>query len=311
MPNLCSVDGCGKPVKGVGYCQKHYARWRRNGDPTVSRIQRNNGNESCSWCGSKKKIVAKGLCGSCYQRKWKKGYLEYDVHTPKKCSIQGCEKHVLARGWCDSHYERWKRYGNPTHEPVKGRGNREKHSLYPSWHWAKRHKAGVCEEWKEFWSFVEGVGDKPSPQHVLTRIDRERPLGPSNFEWRKKRILMEGDTENEKRADYARKSRLLFPDKERDRNLRKQYGITLSTYERLLEFQKGRCAICAKKETVSIGGGQRRKRKLAVDHCHETGRVRGLLCTNCNKGIGHFKDSTELLENAIRYLHPVKNFIPK
>lgn len=62
----------------------------------------------------------------------------------------------------------------------------------------------------------------------------------------------------------------------------------------MLEMQGGVCAIC---------GGKDKNFRLAVDHCHQTGKIRGLLCSACNKAIGGFKDSPMLLIKAMRYLH--------
>lgn len=64
-------------------------------------------------------------------------------------------------------------------------------------------------------------------------------------------------------------------------------------YDRRLNEQGGGCAICGEFPT---------EKKLAVDHDHETGRVRGLLCMRCNTALGHFEDSITLLEAAIDYL---------
>lgn len=72
------------------------------------------------------------------------------------------------------------------------------------------------------------------------------------------------------------------------------YGITPEQYGRLLGDQHGRCAICD--QECNSG------RALAVDHDHDTGKVRGLLCGNCNKGLGNFKDSLYLLREAEEYL---------
>lgn len=69
-------------------------------------------------------------------------------------------------------------------------------------------------------------------------------------------------------------------------------------FDALLKKQGGRCAICWVIPTKGIG----RETKLAVDHCHATGRVRGLLCMNCNVGLGLFKDSQARLAMAIAYL---------
>ena len=76
--------------------------------------------------------------------------------------------------------------------------------------------------------------------------------------------------------------------------LKKLYGISLEEYEALLDSQDGVCAIC--KETP------RNNRFLGVDHDHDTGRVRGLLCTTCNVGLGALHDSVEILRSALAYL---------
>ncbi len=79
-------------------------------------------------------------------------------------------------------------------------------------------------------------------------------------------------------------------------NLRMYYGIDIVDWERMFEAQGGRCAIC-RVATQSAQG-----RRLAVDHDHASGRVRSLLCGNCNRGLSGFKDNTELLMRAIEYL---------
>lgn len=74
------------------------------------------------------------------------------------------------------------------------------------------------------------------------------------------------------------------------------YGLTPAGFEALEKAQSGLCAICRQPETA------KRRRRLSVDHDHKTGAVRGLLCGNCNKGIGCLKDSPELLARAMEYL---------
>jgi hypothetical protein len=82
--------------------------------------------------------------------------------------------------------------------------------------------------------------------------------------------------------------------------LNKIFGITKDDYNTLLESQNGTCAICQQPETAVNQWGTI---KLAVDHCHKTGKVRGLLCRNCNTSIGKLKESTEILQRAINYLN--------
>lgn len=86
-------------------------------------------------------------------------------------------------------------------------------------------------------------------------------------------------------------------DKVRDSKLRERYGITLVDYQRMLEEQNSRCAICQSPDV-----NRKNSEHFLVDHCHVTGEVRGLLCYKCNIGLGAFSDSVENLNSAIDYL---------
>ncbi len=79
----------------------------------------------------------------------------------------------------------------------------------------------------------------------------------------------------------------------RSKNLYYKFGITLEEYEVILFKQDGKCAIC--RSTF-------KNKMLAVDHCHQTGKIRGLLCHLCNISLGGFKDDIKLLKLAINYL---------
>lgn len=83
--------------------------------------------------------------------------------------------------------------------------------------------------------------------------------------------------------------------------LQRNYGITFRTYRLMLEEQKGLCKIC--KSEGFIMNKDRHKMKLVIDHCHSTGKVRGLLCHNCNRALGLLQDSTDNLNAAIAYLN--------
>jgi Recombination endonuclease VII len=88
-------------------------------------------------------------------------------------------------------------------------------------------------------------------------------------------------------------------DRYRDRAFQEKYGITIADYRRMEQEQDGKCAICGKPETAERNG---KPRILAVDHCHDTGKVRGLLCGKCNPMIGYADHSIVTLERAIDYL---------
>ena len=79
----------------------------------------------------------------------------------------------------------------------------------------------------------------------------------------------------------------------RDQQLQQKYSITEEIYEKILKAQNGRCAICK---------CQQHYQRLAVDHDHKTGQVRGLLCVQCNRGLGRFFDSELRLQSALEYL---------
>lgn len=78
----------------------------------------------------------------------------------------------------------------------------------------------------------------------------------------------------------------------REYNLKRKFNLSLDEYDTLLKSQNGVCAIC----------GNTCTKALAVDHDHTTEKVRGLLCNNCNRGLGHFKDNQQYLQQAITYL---------
>lgn len=88
------------------------------------------------------------------------------------------------------------------------------------------------------------------------------------------------------------------PDKQRNENLTRMYGITAEAEREMNNRQQGLCAICGKRPS----GAKKQSYRLHVDHDHTTGKVRGLLCQSCNHGVGNFKDDPALLEAAIAYI---------
>lgn len=101
------------------------------------------------------------------------------------------------------------------------------------------------------------------------------------------------------RAAYLREHREDHPMYWKDAGLRNKFGITLAEYGEMLVKQGGVCAICERAETDTRNG---KVKALAVDHDHETGVVRALLCVACNTGLGKFRDDPELLLKAKKYL---------
>lgn len=108
-------------------------------------------------------------------------------------------------------------------------------------------------------------------------------------EKKKKYNIENRDIINNKSKIY----RINNPKKCRDIQLKLKYGISLDEYNALFLKQGGVCKICGKYQ---------QHENLAVDHNHKTGKVRGLLCSSCNKGLGYFKDNPIILKEAIKYL---------
>lgn len=83
-------------------------------------------------------------------------------------------------------------------------------------------------------------------------------------------------------------------------HLKNRFGLSPTEYRAMLEKQGGKCAICG-----TMDSGRENTVRLSVDHCHETGRIRGLLCHSCNVFLGHAKDNPDILRRGAEYLSMV------
>jgi len=129
----------------------------------------------------------------------------------------------------------------------------------------------IVNEWSKAWQ-------KRSPEKAATRAKRWRDANPEKVK-----------TQQEARGasyytDAARKS---------------HYGVTPEQFKTMLADQDSKCAICGKPQTEQRLGV---KKAMNIDHCHATGKLRGLLCGHCNKALGFFNDDVALLKSAIKYL---------
>ena len=116
-------------------------------------------------------------------------------------------------------------------------------------------------------------------------------------------IIKKSNSYNTNRDKLLKRQRQKYknnPEYFKNIDLKKAYGITLERYSQILSTQNNSCAICKKHKDNFT-------KSLAVDHCHLTGKVRGLLCTNCNRALGNLKDSIDSAINAVTYLEVHKN----
>lgn len=114
-----------------------------------------------------------------------------------------------------------------------------------------------------------------------------------NIEWRK--------NNPERYRKSVAEWRVRNPEYESSLKLKSRYGITPEQYTELFSKQNGCCAICKQPESARHNYSNK-VQQLAVDHCHSTGKVRGLLCQDCNRGIAKFHDDVSRLQSAINYL---------
>lgn len=125
---------------------------------------------------------------------------------------------------------------------------------------------------------------------------RTSDCGDCRREYNLARYHREKETGNPERNAKRRKAKSY-----RSYSLRKRYGMTVEDYEALAESQEYLCAICGKPERQT-DPRYGTVLDLAVDHCHETGHIRGLLCSACNTAIGKFNDDPDTIRAAIAYL---------
>lgn len=179
--------------------------------------------------------------------------------------MEGCEGKHLAKGLCRRHYEAQRRTG----DPLKG----------------LRNKPGTCS--------VDGCVERTVGQGMCRRhygreamrrlrAARKAALPPRPCKFCGELIPLTRPTD----AVFCKAAcKAKF-----------ELGLSKAEYDAFLQAQDGRCAICRRPEPNGSRG------RWCVDHDHKTGRKRGLLCVNCNSGIGLFKDDVDILRAAIVYL---------
>lgn len=151
-------------------------------------------------------------------------------------------------------------------------------------------QCGLCKEWFPTTNFYKNKRATTGLYSSCIPCTRKR----------KRESQLKNPVSPELRKEYRRRYHEKYPERvsksNQDQSLKKNYGLTLEERNTLARGQDFKCAICeTPEEKVSRG-------RLHVDHHHETSQVRGLLCSGCNFGLGQFKDSVTLLQNAIDYL---------
>lgn len=284
MDPVCIRPLCARPPRTHGLCAKHYEDHLRSQMP------------ECSIEGCTAQARSQGLCNAHYRQ-------SLLVKKPT-CDVPNCDSPAISKGLCNAHRKRLKVSGHLGFTRPEDWGTRTAHPLYESWYAMRRAKGGRSEEWRDFWKFVGDVKERPSLSHVLKRRDKTKAFGPDNWSWTLQIPSDDGYKE------YQKQWRLKNARRVRSNKLKKTYGIDADDYDRMLLDQDHKCAICGGEETVSHMTSQL-KRALAIDHCHVTEKVRGLLCTACNTLLGNAKDDVDILLKAVEYLRRYQTSSPE
>jgi hypothetical protein len=191
------------------------------------------------------------------------------------CQVSGCGLKHKSRGYCATHYAQWHRGVTEPSQPIKTR-------------------------------------DRSPPEFCIEPGCENKTDSKSLCKMHYARLLRHGHTKYRDRKKAPKPCTVLGCDNHiyakgkchlHYIQIRKvaQYGITVQRYDELLFQQNSVCAICHRPET-NIDGRSLKPRMLSVDHCHDTKKVRGLLCSACNTAIGLMDHNKEILQNAAAYL---------
>src|ERR1035437_7263853 len=268
----CKVDGCDGRSQSRGLCDKHYQRQNAHGDPTWMPPAK-----ACAVDGCNRVYYGRGFCNMHYQRAKKNGgvfpqrdhQLQGDL-----CTVLGCECVPVARGWCQSHYSKARLHDGDA-------------LFVDSRQEVRPCKVDDCDRR----SIAHGWCGK----HYTRFLTHGDPIfvkeyaGPAQTPC--KVPGCEGVTGGASTAHG-------WCQKHYSRNylLTTTYGISMEEFASMLAAQGGVCPGCG----TDAPGGQ--FDQWHVDHDHRSGAVRGLLCRQCNLGLGFLKDNVGTLRRLIAYL---------
>lgn len=195
----------------------------------------------------------------------------------KTCTIEGCGREHNARGLCNNHYESWRRANNPE---VRARELQRRKDYYAA------NREVISAKSKRKYKM------EPTPKRLASRqyyAEKKESISAA-------RKTAWAQRSEEQRAKDSRRAL--------DNKYRNLFGVTLEKVERVFEQQGNACAVCriALPDLLSPEKRRGTMNVPTLDHCHKTGRLRGILCNHCNRGLGLFHDDSERLRAAADYL---------
>ena len=201
-----------------------------------------------------------------------------------KCKVKTCDDDMHCRGYCQKHYWKLRKYG----DPLGSAPPRQAHRFQPTDDLENSKVCTVCKLRLPREAFHKASRYKDGLQTRCRNCYRD---------WYNQRYQDSPEFREKRSNHFAKIYEENYPmrrQRHNDDRLYSMYGITREQFDKMAVAQGGVCAICKK---PPLG-----KKRLSVDHAHESRHIRGLLCDLCNAGLGMFRDEPELLMAAIRYL---------
>jgi hypothetical protein len=316
---LCVFPGCGRGHEACGYCHSHYYQWRHLG--VLSPIKKRKdyqGNVNCAFPGCTHLRSTKagfGLCSVHYRQK-KRGLdlapIKYrSKNKERTCAFLSCDKKARVGGMCDGHYQQHKKGLELRELGVRSVRFIEKPCVVDGCNrFTSRHAGrGFCQLHYARWQKGKELSAKPL--RIGKYNDEKCQFEGCDLRARALHFCNRHYNQN-KRGQELTKEPLRGPRRTGCRiegcmgehnayglcidhyTIRHIHKIEPELYEQILSDQHGVCAICGLRCTS--------RRRLAVDHDHKTGAIRGLLCHRCNRAIGFFRDDVQLLRRSVSYL---------
>lgn len=150
-----------------------------------------------------------------------------------------------------------------------------------------KKKCTKCNSYKSTSNFYKRKASKDGLNHWCKSCHVS-----NNLKWTKENPEF---VKNKKKTYYDK-----YPERIHNKELKYKFNIDVNDYNEMLKSQNCKCAICGREEMTKDRNGN--IRRMSVDHCHDTKKVRGLLCGKCNTALGLFEDNINSLEKAIEYL---------
>ncbi len=207
----------------------------------------------------------------------------------KPCIFPECEKRrSSSEGYCESHIRQWRKYGE-----VWVLGDREKIRQIKRDQWARLSPEEKARRVSHLTSYAKGrVRSEEHSRRISESLRARWAGGGPNMP---PRICRGCEVEFEPNSNHHF---YCIPECKTAQARLRRYGLSNQQYLAMLEAQGGACALCA----TTGKGYNGTKYGLVVDHCHLTGKARGLLCPDCNTALGRFGDDAVRLRAAADYL---------